>query len=73
MVMGAQVGYGSLARIIGPLSAAYIWSLTVEGSGYWTYHTCFRVAGIIFIIAVLLQMTVKFTYPHTVPKANPTT
>jgi len=72
MVMGAQVGYGSLARIIGPFSAAYIWSLTVEGSGYWTYHTCFRIAGIIFIIAVLLQMTVKFTYPQTVPKANPT-
>ncbi|MDP6328518.1 MAG: MFS transporter, partial [Candidatus Thalassarchaeaceae archaeon] len=29
-VMGAQEGYSALARIIGPLLAAYIWSETVE-------------------------------------------
>ncbi len=56
MVMGAQEGYGALARIFGPLLAGYIWSLTVEGSGFWTYHTSFRVAGFIFIIATLLQL-----------------
>ena len=56
MVMGAQEGYGALARIFGPLLAAYLWSLTVEGSGFWTYHTSFRVAGIIFIIALILQL-----------------
>jgi DHA1 family tetracycline resistance protein-like MFS transporter len=56
MVMGAQEGFGALARIIGPLFAAYLWSLTVQGTGLWTYHTCFRVAGIIFVLAILLQL-----------------
>ena len=59
LVMGAQEGYGALARILGPLLAAYIWSETVEGTGIWTFHTCFRVAGVIFMIAVLMQMMLK--------------
>ena len=57
MVMGAQEGYGALARILGPLLAAYLWSVTVEGTGIWTFHTCFRVAGVIFLLAVSLQLT----------------
>ena len=57
MVMGAQEGYGALARILGPLLAAYLWSVTVEGTGIWTFHTCFRVSGIIFLLAVSLQLT----------------
>ncbi len=61
VIMGAQEGYGALARIIGPLSAAYIWSVTVEGGGMWTYHTCFRVAGIFFVVATLLQLSLKLT------------
>jgi DHA1 family tetracycline resistance protein-like MFS transporter len=60
-VMGAQEGYGALARIIGPLLAAYIWSLTVEGVGLWTYHTCFIVAGFVFLLALLLQLKIKFS------------
>ena len=59
MVMGAQEGFGALARIIGPLFAAYLWSLTVQGTGLWTYHTCFRVAGIIFVLAILLQFRLR--------------
>lgn len=55
-VMGAQEGYGALARIFGPLLAAYLWSVTVEETGLWTYHTSFRVAGLIFIIATILQL-----------------
>ena len=58
-VMGAQEGYSALARIIGPLLAAYIWSETVEGIGLWTYHTCFRVAGLIFILALILQLKIE--------------
>ena len=56
-IMGAQEGLGALARIIGPLLSAVIWSETVEGSGLWSYHTCFRVAGVIFLLAVSLQLT----------------
>jgi DHA1 family tetracycline resistance protein-like MFS transporter len=59
MVMGAQEGSGALARIIGPFLAAYIWSITVEGTGMWTYHTCFRVAGVVFLAALLLQVGLR--------------
>lgn len=61
MVMGAQEGFGALARIAGPLFAAYLWSLTVQGTGLWTYHTCFRVAGIIFVLAILLQLRLRLS------------
>ena len=61
MVMGAQEGFGALARIIGPLFAACLWSLTVQGTGLWTYHTCFRVAGIIFVLAILLQLRLRLS------------
>ena len=57
--MGAQEGSAALARIFGPLFAALIWSETVEGSGIWTFHTCFRVAGLIFCLALLIQFKLK--------------
>ena len=59
MVMGAQEGFGALARIIGPLFAAYLWSLTVQGTGLWTYHTCFRVSGLFFLMALLMQLGLR--------------
>ena len=65
MVMGAQEGYGALARILGPLLAAYLWSVTVEGTGIWTFHTCFRVAGVIFLLAVSLQLTLRLNEEPT--------
>ena len=65
MVMGAQEGYGALARIFGPLTAAYIWSLTVQGDGFWTYHTSFRVAGIIFLLAILMQTRLRLSEANT--------
>ena len=58
-IMGAQEGLGALARIIGPLLSAVIWSETVEGSGLWSYHTCFRVSGLFFLVALLLQLGLK--------------
>ncbi|MDP7003641.1 MAG: MFS transporter [Candidatus Thalassarchaeaceae archaeon] len=69
LVMGAQEGSGALARIIGPLFAAYLWSQTVEGSGLWTYHTCFRIAGIVFCLAFILQLKVR---PSGGPSAQAT-
>ena len=65
MVMGAQEGYGALARIFGPLTAAYIWSLTVQGEGLWAYHTAFRVAGIIFLLAFLMQTRLRLSEANT--------
>lgn len=58
-IMGAQEGLGALARIIGPILSAVIWSTTVEGSGLWSYHTCFRVSGLFFLAALLLQIRLR--------------
>ena len=54
-VMGVQEGFGALSRIIGPVLAALIWSETVDGIGLWTYHTVFRVAGLVAIFALGLN------------------
>lgn len=53
--MGVQEGFGALSRIIGPVLAALIWSETVDGIGLWTYHTVFRVAGLVAIFALGLN------------------
>ena len=58
-IMGAQEGLGALARIIGPFLSAVIWSTTVEGTGLWSYHTCFRVSGLFFLAALLLQLRLR--------------
>ena len=58
-IMGAQEGLGALARIIGPFLSAVIWSSTVEGTGLWSYHTCFRVSGLFFLAALLLQIRLR--------------
>tara|TARA_B100000686_G_scaffold342865_1_gene422747 strand:- start:121 stop:1431 length:1311 start_codon:yes stop_codon:yes gene_type:complete len=58
-IMGAQEGLGALARIIGPFLSAIIWAATVEGSGLWSYHTCFRVSGLFFLAALLLQLGLR--------------
>ena len=58
-IMGAQEGLGALARIIGPFFSAVIWSSTVEGAGLWSYHTCFRVSGLFFLAALLLQLRLR--------------
>ena len=58
-VMGAQEGFGALSRIIGPVLAAFIWAATVDGSGLWTYHTVFRIAGLIAILGIFIQWGLK--------------
>ena len=60
-VMGAQEGYGALSRIIGPILAAFIWAATVNGSGLWTYHTVFRIAGLVAVLGVLIQWGIQRT------------
>ena len=59
--MGAQEGFGALSRIIGPILAAFIWAETVDGTGLWTYHTVFRVAGLIAVLGILIQWGMVLT------------
>ena len=58
-VMGSQEGFGALSRVIGPLVAAFVWEATVNGDGIWTYHTVFRICGVLMILAALLQLRLK--------------
>ena len=58
-VMGAQEGYGALSRIVGPILAAFVWAETVNGSGFWTYHTVFRLSCFLTIVAVVAQISLK--------------
>jgi len=67
MVMGAQEGLGALARIIGPFLSAVIWSNTVEGTGLWTFHTCFRISGLFFLSALFLQLWLGTSVGGKVP------
>jgi len=60
-VMGSQEGFGAMSRVIGPISAGFIWAETVDGSGFWTYHTVFRICGMIMILAVIAQIGLKLT------------
>ncbi|MDP7659417.1 MAG: MFS transporter, partial [Candidatus Thalassarchaeaceae archaeon] len=60
-VMGAQEGFGALSRIIGPILAAFIWAETVDGTGIFTYHTVFRVAGLIAVMGILILWGMETT------------
>tara|TARA_B100001115_G_C15847434_1_gene427767 strand:- start:3790 stop:5163 length:1374 start_codon:yes stop_codon:yes gene_type:complete len=61
-VMGSQEGFGALSRVIGPLVAAFVWEATLEGSdGIWTYHTVFHLCGVLSLMAILLQLSFKFS------------
>ena len=44
-VMGSQESLSSFARILGPLTGGYVWTITVERSGFFDYHTAFHICG----------------------------
>jgi DHA1 family tetracycline resistance protein-like MFS transporter len=60
-VMGSQEGFGALSRVIGPITAGFVWAETVDGSGFWTYHTVFRICGVIMVFAAIAQIGLKLT------------
>jgi DHA1 family tetracycline resistance protein-like MFS transporter len=60
-VMGSQEGFGALSRVIGPVFAGFVWAETVDGTGFWTYHTVFRICGIIMVLAAIAQIGLKLT------------
>ncbi|MDP6906717.1 MAG: MFS transporter [Candidatus Thalassarchaeaceae archaeon] len=60
-VMGAQEGFGALSRVIGPVFAAFVWAETVDGTGFWTYHTVFRICAIIMAFAIIAQIRMKLS------------
>ena len=61
-VMGAQEGYGAMARIIGPIVAAFVWAETVDSPGKWDYHTVFRLSFMLAIVAVISQLALRLSH-----------
>ncbi len=59
-VMGSQESLSSFARILGPLTGGFVWTITVERSGFFDYHTAFHICGILMMLAFLLSFKVKF-------------
>ena len=57
-VMGSQESLSSFARILGPLTGGYVWTITVERSGFFDYHTAFHICGILMVCAFLLSFKV---------------
>ena len=57
-VMGSQESLSSFARILGPLTGGYVWTITVERSGFFDYHTAFHICGFLMVCAFLLSFKV---------------
>ena len=59
-VMGSQESLSSFARILGPLTGGYVWTITVDKSGFFDYHTAFHICGILMFLAFILSFKVEF-------------
>lgn len=59
-VMGSQESLSSFARILGPLTGGYVWTVTVERTGIFDYHTAFHVCGLLMMFAFILSFKVEF-------------
>ena len=57
-VMGSQESLSSFARILGPLTGGYVWTITVDKSGFFDYHTAFHICGILMFLAFILSFKV---------------
>ena len=57
-VMGSQESLSSFARILGPLTGGYVWTITVERGGFFDYHTAFHICGFLMLCAFLLSFKV---------------
>ena len=58
--MGSQESLSSFARILGPLTGGYVWTITVDKSGFFDYHTAFHICGILMFLAFILSFKVEF-------------
>jgi hypothetical protein len=58
--MGSQESLSSFARILGPLTGGYVWTITVERTGFFDYHTAFHVCGLLMMLAFILSFKVEF-------------
>ena len=67
-VMGSQESLSSFARILGPLTGGYVWTITVDRNGFFDYHTAFHICGLLMMLAFLLSFKVESREPENVPQ-----
>ena len=67
-VMGSQESLSSFARILGPLTGGYVWTVTVERNGFFDYHTAFHICGFLMVCAFLLSFKVDVQPSEQTPQ-----
>ena len=67
-VMGSQESLSSFARILGPLTGGYVWTITVDRNGFFDYHTAFHICGLLMMFAFLLSFKVESREPENAPQ-----
>ena len=55
-VMGAMESASAFARILGPVTGGLVWTLTVNGTGWFTYHTVFHLCAAIMLLTFLVSL-----------------
>ena len=55
-VMGAMESASAFARILGPVTGGFVWTLTVDGTGWLTYRSVFHLCAIIMAITLLVSL-----------------
>jgi MFS family permease len=55
-VMGAMESASAFARILGPVTGGLVWTLTVDGTGWLTYHTVFHLCAAIMALTFLVSL-----------------
>jgi DHA1 family tetracycline resistance protein-like MFS transporter len=55
-VMGAMESASAFARILGPVTGGLVWTLTVDGTGWLTYHTVFHLCAAIMVLTFLVSL-----------------
>ena len=54
--MGAMESASAFARILGPVTGGLVWTLTVNGTGWFTYHTVFHLCAAIMLLTFLVSL-----------------
>ena len=54
--MGAMESASAFARILGPVTGGLVWTLTVDGTGWLTYHTVFHLCAAIMVLTFLVSL-----------------
>ena len=55
-VMGAMESASAFARILGPFTGGLVWTLTVNETGFLSYHTVFQLCAIIMLVTFFMAL-----------------